>query len=186
MLQIHIGSITEQGLGLDEKIDASLLPLLHSVSNKERIRFVQPVHVHLQVTLAGETILIDGSAVTVVRLACSRCLEPFDLPIETRFSATATPQMSSMTDTEPPEEMELAADQMDVIAYSGDSIDLGDEIAQQIIMALPFKPVCRDTCKGLCNRCGADLNRSPCRCASRDINNPFAVLKTLSFPKNKE
>jgi uncharacterized metal-binding protein YceD (DUF177 family) len=115
MLQIHIGSITEQGLGLDEKIDASLLPLLHSVSNKERIRFVQPVHVHLQVTLAGETILIDGSAVTVVRLACSRCLEPFDLPVETRFSATATPQMSSMTDTEPPEEMELAADQMDVI-----------------------------------------------------------------------
>jgi len=186
MLRIHIGSITEQGLDLDETAEATLFPLLNAVSHEGEVRFIRPVHVRLHATRAAETILIDGTASTEVRIPCSRCLEAFDLPIETVFSATAAPQIPSMIDTDTLEEIELAADEMDVIKYSGDSIDLGDEIAQQIIMALPFKPICRDACKGLCNHCGADLNKRPCQCPSQDESSPFAVLSALSFPPDKE
>lgn len=181
MLQIHIGSITEQGLDLDEKVDAALLPLLHAISREEDVRFTRPVHVRLRVVLAGETVLIDGTAVTVVNMPCCRCLKPFDMPINTSFSATAAPQMPSLISTDTAADIELASDEMDEIAYSGDSIDLGGEIAQQIIMALPLKPICHDTCKGLCSRCGADLNQTSCQCPSNGVNNPFAALKTLSF-----
>ena len=183
MLRIHIGSITEHGINLDERVDAAFLPLLNAVSREGAVYFTRPVHVSIQATRVGETVLIGGTAKTRVRIPCSRCLEPFDLNVETDFSATAAEQIPSMIDCDDADEIELAADDMGVIAYSGDSIDLRDEIAQQIIMALPFKPLCRDACKGLCSRCGVDLNKTPCQCSSQEVSNPFAVLKTLSFPK---
>jgi DUF177 domain-containing protein len=186
MLQIHIGSISEQGLDIHEAVETTDLPLLHAVSREETVHFVQPVHMHLHATRAGETIRIDGTLVTGVRIPCSRCLQPFDLPVETHFSATAAPQQPPLSETDAAAEIELAAEDMDVIAYSGDSIELADEIAQQVIMALPFKPLCREACKGLCSRCGADLNKTPCQCAANGETNPFAVLKKLSFPSGKD
>ncbi|WP_167527598.1 YceD family protein [Desulfosarcina alkanivorans] len=170
---------------MDETVEAALLPLLHAVSSEGDIRFTRPVRLRLHAMLAGETIRIDGTVTTAVRMPCSRCLERFDLPLSADFSATAAPQQPSMNDTGAGEDIELSADEMDVIGYSGDSVDLADEVAQQVIMALPFKPVCRDTCEGLCSQCGANLNQAPCRCPSRDEANPFAVLKTLSFSDDK-
>ncbi len=123
--------------------------------------FTRPIHVRIHATLAGKTVLIDGTAETEVRMPCSRCLEPFDMKIETDFSTTAVPEVAAQIDPAATDDIELAATDMDVLVYSGDDIDLRDEIAQQIIMALPFKPLCRDACKGLCSRCGADLNQKP-------------------------
>ncbi|WP_319409986.1 DUF177 domain-containing protein [uncultured Desulfosarcina sp.] len=186
MLRIRIDSITDSGLNLDEREDAARLPLLNTVAGEGGLRFIHPVHVRIHATLSGETVLIDGIAETVVRIPCSRCLEPFDLKIKTDFSATAVPEIQPLIDPEPADEIELAADDMDVIAYSGDNIDLRDEIAQQIIMALPFKPLCRNACKGLCSRCGADLNQTPCQCRPLDEKSPFSVLKARTFPKKQE
>ena len=185
MLRIHIGSITEQGLNLDVLEDSTALSLLSAVTSDGAVRFTQPIHVRVHATLAGETIMIDGTATSEVRIPCSRCLEPFDMKIETDFSSTAVPDIPSVIDPEPANDIELAADDIDVIAYSGDSIDIRDEIAQQIIMALPFKPLCRDACKGLCSRCGVDLNKMSCQCRTQDESSPFAVLKTRAFPKKK-
>ena len=186
MLHIHIGSITEQGLDLDQQVDAVTLPLLDAVTREGSIRFTRPMHVSIRATLAGQTVLIDGTIIARVRIPCSRCLEPFDLTIETDFSATAVPEIPANLDPDAADDIELSADEIEAIAYRGNSIDLRDEIAQQVIMALPFKPLCRDTCKGLCGRCGVDLNKTPCQCPSKDQSSPFAVLKTLSFPKEKE
>jgi uncharacterized protein len=186
MLSIHIGSITDHGLNLNEREDATGLPLLSAVAGEGGLLFIRPVHVIVHATLSGETVLIDGIAETQVRLPCSRCLEPFDLKIKTGFSATAVPEIPSLIDQEAADDIELTADDLNVIAYSGDSIDLRNEIAQQIIMALPFKPLCRDTCKGLCSRCGVDLNQTSCRCSPLDEKSPFAVLKTRTFPGKQE
>ncbi len=186
MLRIYIGSISEQGLDLDEQVDAALLSLLKAVSREGAASFTRPVHVNIHATRAGETVLIDGTAETWVRIPCACCLEPFDLKIETDFSTTAVPEIPSIIETDAKSDIELVADDMNVIAYGGDYIDLSDEIAQQIIMVLPFKPMCRDACKGLCSRCGVDLNKIPCQCPSLEENNPFEVLKALSFPKKQE
>ncbi len=186
MLRIHIGSITEQGLDLDQRQDAAALPLLRAVAGDGSVIFTRPIHVRIHATLSGKTVLIDGTAEFDVRMPCSRCLEPFDMKIETDFSGTAVPEIPAMNDPADVDDIELAAKDMEVIAYSGESIDLGAEIAQQIIMALPFKPLCRDACKGLCSRCGADLNKTACQCRPQDESGPFAVLKTRAFPKQQE
>ena len=186
MLRIYIDRITDKGLDLDERVDASSLPLLNAVSQEDALRFKGPVHVRLHAAIAGETVLIDGSAASRVDIPCSRCLDPFDLPIESNFSATAVAEPSVPIAAETTDETELNAEDMDLIAYTGNSIDLRKEIAQQIIMALPFNPLCSQTCKGLCSHCGANLNRTPCRCGTEEKGNPFAVLNTLSFPEGQE
>ena len=185
MLRIHIGSITEPGLDLDLREDAAALPLLSAIAGEGSVIFTHPIHVHIHATLSGQTVLIDGKAESGVRLPCSRCLEPFDMKIKTIFSATAVPEIPAMDDPAAVDDIELAAKDMEVIAYNGESIDLVDEIAQQIIMSLPFKPLCQDACKGLCLRCGADLNKTACLCQPQDDCGPFAVLKTRAFPKRK-
>jgi len=186
MLQIHIGSITDEGVRLDERVDALTLPLLGAVSRKEDVRFISPVHVRVHATLSGETVLIEGRIDTSARVPCSRCLEPFTSPLAIDFFVTALSQLPSMADTTDAQDVELEAADMNVIVYSGESVALDDEVSQQIIMALPFKPLCRDTCKGLCSHCGANLNQDACRCQQREESNPFAILKTLSLPKKEE
>jgi uncharacterized protein len=186
MLQIHIGNISEQGLNMEAWEDATALPLLSALAGEGSTHFTSPIHVRLRATLSGQTVLIHGTADSEVRIPCSRCLEPFEMKIESDFSGTAVPEVLSKVDPADADEIELTADDMDVIAYSGDSIDLGGEIAQQIIMALPVKPLCHDACKGMCSRCGADLNKTPCQCQPEDENGPFAVLKTRAFPNEQE
>jgi DUF177 domain-containing protein len=186
MRPIHIGSITDKGLIVEEQVDAQALPLLNALAHEGSLSFAHPVHTRIRATLSNDAVLIDGTVQTTVRMACSRCLTPFAIDIESDFSATAMPETEAMADTAAADDIELTADEMNVIIYHGDSIDLGHEISQQIIMALPFKPLCRETCKGLCSRCGADLNKAPCRCDLREKNSPFEVLKTRTFPKKKE
>lgn len=186
MLRIHLASIAETGLTIDEQVDSLSLPLLADVSRHGSAEFTRPIQAQIRATLAGESVQIDGRVQTVVRLTCSRCLVPFELTIATTFTATAMAEKPVSPKAGSTEEIELSADEMDVIPYAGDSIDLGEEISQQIIMALPYKPLCRDTCKGLCSGCGVDLNDHACRCHDPDRSSPFAVLKTRTFPPKKD
>jgi len=186
MLCIHLGSITEDGLEVNEQVAATTFPLLDDLAQKEGILFVKPIEVRLQAFFAGESVRIGGRIASAVRLACSRCLTSFDLDITSEFSATAVPDLPVQLPDGPSDEIELVAHEMDVISYTGNSIDLRDEVSQQLITALPFNPLCKPECRGLCCRCGANLNHSACQCISADEGNPFAVLKGLSLPTKKD
>lgn len=72
-----------------------------------------------------------------------------------------------------------------MIPFEGDSIDLREGLGEQVIMGLPFKPLCDPGCKGLCSRCGADLNRESCSCDAVSSESPFAALKNWSDGKRK-
>lgn len=182
MFILHIESLSSSGWELDEQADAESLPLLHALSRETLFRFTRPVQAHLHARLLGDQVAIDGVVETTVVLVCSRCLEHFEFDIEANFSATAMPERPTVPTSVFKEEIELSGDEIDVIFYAGESIDLGNEIAQQIIMALPFKPLCQENCKGLCSHCGTNLNQSTCTCQSGTVNNPFAVLKSLKLP----
>lgn len=186
MLQIHIASIAENKWHIDEAVDISLLPLLVGVSRDGSTTFTRPVRARIRAVWSGESILVNGELRTAVRLICSRCLEPFEHVIDTSFTATAIAENETFTDPRLADDVELSADEMDVIFYGGDTIDLSKEIAQQIIMALPYKPLCQKTCKGLCSQCGINLNHGSCQCDNQNQSNPFAVLKTLRLPPKKE
>jgi uncharacterized protein len=65
--------------------------------------------------------------------------------------------------------------------YEGDEIDFTTEIAEQILLEIPFKPLCSDDCRGLCSDCGAELNVTACGCGQKNVNLKFTALNNLKL-----
>ena len=60
-----------------------------------------------------------------------------------------------------------------------DAFDLGDLARTAFILDMDTKTLCSEDCKGLCPRCGADLNQGPCSCKKKDVDPRLAVLAKL-------
>jgi len=76
------------------------------------------------------------------------------------------------------EEVEVPADELNVGFFSDSGIALEEVVAEQVILSVPMKVVCRVDCRGLCPVCGADRNRVNCGCATRQsgAESPFSSL----------
>lgn len=140
----------------------------------------------VDVTNTGEALLVEGSAKTVATTACSRCLEDvtYDLDGDVEGYFLIEP---SANDEESDEEEDFDAEEFDVLPESH-IIDLEPLIMAGLLMDVPNMPLCRDDCKGLCPRCGANLNDGPCGCDPaaddklfEEAKNPFSVLKDFKF-----
>jgi uncharacterized protein len=77
------------------------------------------------------------------------------------------------------EDVELAEEDLISATYEGDEIDFTREITEQVVLAIPFKPLCSEDCKGLCIKCGAELNITECSCSQDTMNLQFNALKNL-------
>lgn len=138
----------------------------------EEVLFNAPVKVHLTVTNKGR-LLVSGTIETVFRLLCSRCLAEVDIPVSTDLELVYC-HVSEEPGTKADE-----ADQDDdsCLIYDSDVIDLTEPIMENLILALPMKPVCREECKGLCPGCGRNLNEGDCGCEIKDVDPRLAVLE---------
>ena len=107
---------------------------------------------------------------TSVELSCSRCLGtliyPIDIDIEERFTNS-----------------ENKSDE-DIVFVKGDIINITEIVESAIISSLPIKRLCKETCKGLCQNCGVNLNNQTCECNNEDVDIRLADLKALF--NNKE
>lgn len=66
---------------------------------------------------------------------------------------------------------------LDITYISEDFIDLADILTEQIQLQIPFQPLCREDCRGMCPQCGADQNHGRCACAKLTKTNPFSILR---------
>jgi uncharacterized protein len=81
------------------------------------------------------------------------------------------------------QEIELKVEEIGLMYFKGEEINLHQGIQEQVVMAFPLQPLCDENCKGLCPQCGSDLNRGDCACARGSGSNPFAALKNLKLEK---
>ncbi len=70
---------------------------------------------------------------------------------------------------------------LDITYLSHDYIELTDVITEQLQLQVPFQPLCRDDCKGMCSHCGADLNQGRCACSKIKAHQAFSVLSDLKL-----
>jgi uncharacterized protein len=118
------------------------------------IQFASPVRVVGRLQETGEgRFYWQGSLRTVVAGECRRCLAPVTMPVTAEFGAL----FSQGADAE---------DDPDCYAVSPDAsvIDLTPAVREELVLAAPAFLECREDCKGLCPRCGRDLNLGPCDC----------------------
>jgi uncharacterized protein len=137
-------------------------------------RVVEPVTLNLHVHKDGTRFRLIGTVSTVLELTCSRCLEPFRLPVDSAFDVRYLPQSDDAG-----EEREVEDDDLSDAFYRDEVIDLGQLMEEQFYLALPMKPLCRTDCKGLCSNCGANLNDTTCDCQVRWEDPRLASLKVL-------
>ena len=136
----------------------------------EEIKAVSMVDVNGQVNSKDEILELKAHIKTNLELTCSRCLDtfiyPIDIDIEERFTSNET-----LEDEE-------------VVLVNSDTIDITEIVEKAIISTLPIKRLCKEDCKGLCQSCGANLNKEECSCNNEDIDLRLADLKALL--NNKE
>jgi uncharacterized protein len=118
-----------------------------------------------------------------VRLPCSRCLQPFKTPLKSSFALTYMQQVADVMEDTESQEVELSAEDMGIDYFQGEKINLKDAIQEQVVMEFPLRPLCKLDCKGLCPKCGVDLNEDPCDCEQRPSPGKFAALKNLKLEK---
>jgi uncharacterized protein len=139
-----------------------------------QFRVVAPVTLRLKVHKDRDRFRVVGNVSTTLELACSRCLEPFTLPVESEFDVRYLPQSENTG-----EEREVEEDDLSDAFYRDDVIDLRQLMEEQFYLALPMKPLCREDCKGLCPNCGTNWNVASCDCQVRWEDPRLAGLKAL-------
>jgi uncharacterized protein len=75
----------------------------------------------------------------------------------------------------------LAEGDLDLFGYDGENIDLEPLFREQFVLAIPYAPLCRRDCQGLCSQCGIDRNLEKCSC-EKPIDPRLSVLKSLKLP----
>jgi uncharacterized protein len=140
----------------------------------------------------GDHAFAAGTFQGEVTVACSRCVEPVRLPIEEKLRVTFMPRHElpdeageeaddAPADAEAGEGAEVTEGDLDLFPYDGESIDLEPLLREQFVLAVPYAPLCREDCKGLCPQCGIDRNTGTCSCEPL-IDPRLAALKGLKLP----
>jgi uncharacterized protein len=138
-------------------------------------RIASPVTLRMRVSKDRDRFRLVGALDTTLELSCSRCLEPFDLPVEAAFDVRYLPDSENVGT----QEREVADDELVAAFYRDDQVDLAQLIEEQLYLALPMKPLCTPDCRGLCPHCGANLNHESCSCEVRWEDPRLAGLKAI-------
>lgn len=110
-------------------------------------------------------VIAQFQASAPAHLTCVRCLQEWDTEIDVEAS-----QHFARTRDE------------DGYAIEEGQVDLTGPITDELALAMPAAPLCREGCRGLCPICGTDLNSDPCDGHGEESDSPFAVLKDLFDP----
>jgi uncharacterized protein len=166
---INVNKISEKGLALNDTIDIDNSQLLEDESD-----FLERVEYQIFFKKQERRIQAQGRIKTAISLLCVRCLEPFELRIHSNFDIILFPKESIDQRSTALEE-----DELEYIFYENDQIDAEKILIEQVNLFIPFKPVCKAECKGICPSCGANLNRGACPCdqAKNEIKFLFEKAK---------
>jgi len=145
----------------------------------------------LEARLSGDVEKSDGDAdlsahlATTVRIACSRCLEPFAVGITADFFLRL---VSGESEAGAVPARDYAEEEEALLFFCPEGrVDLLQMASEQIYLNLPLKPICREGCKGLCPDCGANRNVTDCDCRrGRAVDPRLAPLLPFKVRRRDE
>ena len=136
-MKININQIPLEGLIIDEEITAKALDV-----ETDTVKLRGPIMLEAEISKITNAVTVKLSLSAKLSLVCGRCLNEFEIDLKKKL-------------------------QLNYPVGKGDLvIDLGPDIRQEIILDYPLKPLCRPECKGLCHKCGKNLNEGGCSCAT--------------------
>lgn len=148
-------------VGNPRDFDVNLSPAELELADPD-FEFPDPVVGSLHVSTLGEKqVMAQGDVATRAASRCVRCLEPVEVVVRAHVNARYERDESLLD----PDSLLLGTEEELLGYFDGESVDPSPQIREAVMMELPLHPVCADACRGLCARCGANLNTGPCACA---------------------
>jgi uncharacterized protein len=169
---IDIDRLPKKGLKVSKDFEFLSVDLV-----EENAVFLEPVHADLTIKKIGEEICIKGRIKIRLSFICSRCLVPFEFPVDSGFDLIYLP-----------EEFEVVKDELDSedvsrLFYHSQKIDLKDVVLEQLNLTFPVKPLCSADCQGICPVCGKIIKDGQCSCERSDSDPRLEKLKIFISDK---
>ena len=214
-MRIYLHEITEQGTDVtfgpkDAWAEAAVSRADETTELAPAQKSTRPLQGNLTLRKVDEVVVIDGRIKTELHLLCSRCATPFSFACTPSFqtllcSDPATAGVAHLDKDKQGRatgkvvgrlqgrarhahdfegENQKTSD-LDITYLTEDWIELEDVLTEQVQLLVPFQPLCKEDCKGICANCGADLNKGRCACSKLQKKSPFSALKNLRFPASK-
>ena len=138
-MKITIDQIRPEGLHLEEEISAANLDV-----DTQEAKLAGALRVSADATRVNEVVRVALHLQGALTFVCCRCLEEYQTVIDRTVEHNFPVERSQHT------------------------LDITQDIRDDLILEYPFKPLCRADCKGICARCGSNLNRGACRCSTQE------------------
>jgi len=166
-LFIEVNRIPPEGLEVAQALELEPLTLGGAPAPLERVR--------LSGWFRRSRAEVDfrGSVVAVIDLICSRCTAPLSLEV----AGDCFRVYRAGRAAQPVSEGDLDEEDLALTPYDGFRIDLDEIAREQIYLLLPLKPLCTESCEGLCPHCGSDRNLAPCGCPEELEGKDLLTLK---------
>ncbi|HEX7717523.1 MAG TPA: YceD family protein [Marmoricola sp.] len=131
-----------------------------------------PVQLDLRLEAVMDGVLVTGTATADLEGECARCLEPIEDDVTVDFQELYLYDPADGDDEDD-----------DVSRLEGDLLDLEPVLRDAVVLALPFQPLCRDDCPGLCAECGARLADDPDHRHDDAVDPRWSALADLAAPQ---
>ncbi|MGC9293083.1 MAG: YceD family protein [Acidobacteriaceae bacterium] len=110
-----------------------------------------------------------------VEVLCARCLEPVTHTLGSKFDLLFRPLGVDATG----DDRSISPSETEIGYYEKSGLLLEDVLREQVLLSLPARTLCGPSCKGLCPRCGRNLNTETCDCA-KDMADPrWSMLESV-------
>jgi uncharacterized protein len=137
---------------------------------------LKPLEYDVTAQATDGRIVVSGRISSSIRMQCSRCLDPvderIDIPFEEHFRIVKDGEAELNEDDE-------------AVPVTGERIDLEPLLAEELMVQLPYAPLCKEDCKGLCPKCGTNWNEQSCGCKTASIDPRLAALQDWLKPEQE-
>lgn len=141
----------------------------------ENWSLVEPLVIDVEISNEKQFLQLSGTLSTVVGGVCSRCLKPVTTPVTGTFAE----QLLYAKDVSLYSHLPIGELEEQYFIYDNDTLDLTDIVRESILAMLPLKILCAEDCRGLCPKCGKNLNQGQCDCDLHEVDPRLAILATL-------
>ena len=144
--------------------------------NLAGVRFPTPARVLGQITDNAGYMRLKLSVTLPYETVCARCACDTSGDFAIDFERTVVPE-GMVEDAEEKEE--------DFVVVQNGMLDIDEQVVEVLLLDFPTRVLCKEDCKGLCQKCGKDLNEGDCDCAAGEIHPAFAKLLSMFDEEEK-